>query len=199
MTYIILISLGLGIISGYTILPPVIITNIDKISTFALCFFILSVGIDIGSNKGIFKDLKKHGFKILLIPLSTVLGSLLGGLICSFIFKMHINVGLSIVSGFGWYSLSGIMLSKLAGVEIGAISFLSNVFRELIAVLAIPLIAKKLNKSSCISIAGATAMDSTLPLISQATDEETVLISFISGAVLTILVPILVPLLFNIR
>lgn len=199
MTYIILISLGLGIISGYTILPQVVITNIDKISTFALCFFIFSVGIDIGSNKGIFKDLKKHGFKILLIPLSTIIGTLLGGLICSLIFKMRINIGFSIVSGFGWYSLSGIMLSKLAGVEIGAISFLSNVFRELLAVLAIPLIAKKLNKASCISIAGATSMDSTLPLISQSTDEETVLISFISGAVLTILVPILVPLLFNIK
>lgn len=197
MTYIILISLVLGIISGYSILPHIFITNIDKISTFALCFFILSVGIDIGRNKEIFIDLKKQGFKILLIPFSTVIGTLIGGVICSFIFNMSLSLGLSISSGFGWYSLSGILLAKLIGPEIGAISFLSNVFRELIAVLTISLIAKKLNYFSSISVAGATAMDSTLPIISEATNEKTVLISFISGAVLTILVPILVPLLLR--
>lgn len=197
MTYVIIIALVLGIISGYTILPSVVISHLDKISTWALCFFIFSIGIDIGRNKEIFKDLKKQGLRMLLVPFSTILGSFAGGILCSLIFKMTIGTSLSIVAGFGWYSLSGILLSKLGNVEVGTISFLSNVFRELIAVLTIPVIAAKLNKYSAISVAGATAMDSTLPIILEATDEETVLISFISGAILTLLVPTLIPILYN--
>lgn len=199
MTYVILIALVSGILSGYFILPPVIVSNLDSISTFALAFFIFSVGIDVGTNKKVFSDLKKKGAKILLIPLSVIAGSLLGGAVCSFIFKMPINAGMAITSGFGWYSLSGILLSKIASVEIGTISFLSNVFREIISVVTIGIIAKKLNYSSAVAVAGATAMDSTLPIVAESTNEQTIIISFISGAVLTALVPMIIPIIYGIK
>lgn len=199
MTKIILAALFSGIFSGYFILPHSIISNLDSISTFALGFFILSVGIDVGSNKKVFKDLKNMGLRILIVPFTVIVGSLVGGFICSILFKIPANVGMSIVSGFGWYSLSGIILSKLCSVEIGTIAFLSNVFRELISVISIPFIAKHLNFSSAVSVAGATSMDSTLPVVAEATDEQTVVISFISGAILTALVPILVPLIYGLK
>ena len=199
MMYIILASLVCGILSGYFILPAGIISNLDKIASFALNLLILSVGIDLGRNKEVFYSIKETGFKILLIPVSIIVGSLFGGFVAALIYRMPINLGLAISSGFGWYSLSGVILSNISGPEAGTIAFLTNVFRELIAVLTIPFLAKNFNYLTAISPAGATSMDTTLPLISKATDSKTVLVSFINGAILSSLVPILVPLLFSIK
>jgi uncharacterized membrane protein YbjE (DUF340 family) len=197
--YIILASLVCGILSGYFILPSGIISNLDKIASFALNLLILSVGIDLGTNKEVFYSIRETGFKILLIPASIIFGSLFGGAIATLIYGMPMNLGLAISSGFGWYSLSGVILSNISSPEAGTIAFLTNVFRELIAVLTIPLLAKKLNHLTAISPAGATSMDTTLPLISEVTDSNTVVVSFINGAILSSLVPILVPLLYNLK
>ncbi|MDK2799492.1 MAG: hypothetical protein PWP27_867 [Clostridiales bacterium] len=199
MTYIILGALTCGILSGYFFLPESIISNIGTMTSFALNLLILSVGIDLGYNKEVFYDLRKAGFKILLVPLAIVLGSTIGGIIAGFIYKMPLNVSLGIASGFGWYSLSGVLLSELSNVKIGTVAFLTNVFREIIALIMIPILAQKLNHFTAIAPAGATSMDSTLPVIAEATDQETVVISFINGAVLSALVPILVPLFYSIK
>jgi uncharacterized membrane protein YbjE (DUF340 family) len=194
-----LISLALGILSGYFILPEGIVGNLDKIASFALNLLILSVGIDLGFNKKAFENIKEKGLKILLIPLSILTGTLLGGFLCGLIYKMPLNLSLSIASGLGWYSLSGVILAKICSPEAGAIAFLSNVVRELIAIITIPVLAKKLSFITSIAPAGAASMDSTLPLIAEETDDDTVIISFINGAILSALVPILVPLFYNIK
>ena len=199
MTYLIIASLVIGMLSGYFILPGSIISNLDKISSFGLTLLILSVGIDLGYNKEVFYEIKEKGFKVLLVPFSIIAGSMIGGLVSLLILKMHVNLGLAISAGFGWYSLSGIILSNIAGPEAGTIAFLTNVFREIIAVLTIPIIAKKLNHLTSIAPAGATSMDTTLPLISETTDRETAVIAFISGAVLTAIVPFLVPMLYGLK
>lgn len=199
MTYTILIALIAGILSGKFILSREMVSNLDSISSFALNLLILSVGIDLGSNREIFYNLKKMGLRVLLIPLSIIAGSLIGGVISGLIYNMPLNLGLAISSGFGWYSLSGVMLKNIAGPKAATIAFLTNVFRELIAVITIPIIADKLNHLSAIAPAGATSMDSTLPIVSEATDKETAVISFINGALLSALVPVLVPLIYSLN
>lgn len=192
MTWIILASLFVGILSGYFFLPENIIDNLDILASFALNLLILSVGIDIGYNKEIFTELGKMGIKILLIPVSIILGSWIGGSLCSFIFQTPLPVSLSIASGFGWYSLSGVLISDLGNIEAGTIAFLTNVFREVIAIITIPFLAKYLNFFTVIAPAGATSMDSTLPLIAESTNQEISVIAFINGAILSALVPIFV-------
>lgn len=197
MVYIILISLTLGIAFG-NFISPEMFKDIDKISTIALNLLIFSVGIDIGLNKEVLRKIKKKGVKILLVPLAVVFGSLFGGIMVGLIFKLKINLALAISSGFGWYSLSAVILTNLAGAEAGTVAFLSNVFRELLAVLSIGFIASKINYITAIAPSGATAMDTTLPVISKFTDEETVVIAFLTGTILTFLVPFLVPFFYNI-
>lgn len=198
MTYIIIISIISGAITGYFFLPESISLHLDTISSTSLYVLIFLVGIDVASNKSLIKDLKKLGFKILLIPTSIIFGSLIGGYFTSLILKLPINTGLAIASGFGWYSLSGVLLTNLCNAEIGTIAFLTNVFRELIAVITIPILATKLNFFTAIAPAGATSMDTTLPLISNSTNSEIAVISFINGAILSTLVPILVTFFFTI-
>jgi uncharacterized membrane protein YbjE (DUF340 family) len=197
--YMIIGALVVGIFSGYFILPNGIIENLDMIASIALNLLILSVGIDLGNNREVFGNIKKTGVRILLIPASIMAGSFTGGIISGLIYGYSLNASLAISSGFGWYSLSGVILSKIAGPEIGTIAFLTNVVKEFLAVVTIPLIAKKLNHLTAIAPAGATSMDTTLPLISEATDSDTVVVSFINGALLSSLVPVLVPLLYGLK
>lgn len=197
MTYIIIISVLVGIGCGYFVLPQEIISGMGQVTSISLFVLIFLVGIDIGGNKKLIEDLKRMGLKVLLIPFGGVLGSLLGGLVIGTIFSMPINEGLSIGSGFGWYSLSGVMLKEMGGETLGAIAFLSNVFRELLTVMLIPILAKKLNGYTAIAPAGATSMDTTLPLISKATNSEIAVVAFINGVILSSLVPILVPFFYN--
>lgn len=197
MTLSIILSIISGILAGYFFVPESVLPYMDTITGIALNLLIFFVGIDLGLNKHIFKDLKKHGILLLLIPISIIVGSLTGGLISGLIFKIPSNISLSISSGFGWYSLSGVILTKLHNAEIGTIAFLTNVFRELITVMSIPMIAKYLNDYTTIAPAGATSMDTTLPIISRYTKPEIVVISFFNGAVLSTLVPILVPFFYS--
>lgn len=197
MTIIILIAVIGGILSGYFVIPQNISSSMEMVSTIALNLLILSVGIDVGSNKELIKDLKKAGFKILLIPLSIILGSFIGGIITSLIYNIPIKSGLSIASGFGWYSLSGVMLTNLDSANIGTIAFLTNIFRELIAIVLIPIIAVKLNHYTTIAPAGATSMDTTLPLISEVTSPDIAVISFLNGVILSSLVPIFISFFYT--
>lgn len=91
----------------------------------------LSVGISVGANKGVFQKLREHHVKILLIPIGVILGSIFGGVVCSLFLGESLRDSLMIVSGLGWYSLSGVLVTELAGAKIGTIAFLCNLLREI--------------------------------------------------------------------
>lgn len=154
---------------------------------------LFSVGVDIGSNKDIFKNLKNVGFKLLIVPAATVLGSLFGGILCSILFKMNLFGSLAVASGFTWYTLSAIIITPVSA-ELGTIAFLTNVFREIIAFISIPFIAKHIGYLETIAVGGAISMDTGLPIITRNTSQEVVIISFISGIIISLMVPILVPI-----
>ena len=96
-----------------------------------------------------------------------------------------------------FYSVSAVILRGLGGAQLGTVAFMTNVLRELMAFLMIPFVARHFGRYAAVAPSGATAMDTTLPVIARATDDETALIAVISGVVLTALVPVLVPLLYN--
>ncbi len=198
MTIIVLVSVSLGILFGMFFSGSYIVHNLDFLSQVTLAILLLSVGLDIGSNKSTLSNIKDKIYSILIVTLSVVFGSLFGGVTTALIFNMQLNEGLAISAGFGWYSLSGVILTNIGNAELGSIAFLSNIFRELITFLIVPLVAIKLNYLSAIGPAGATAMDTTLPVISNNTDSNTTIVAFVSGVLLTALVPILVPLLYTI-
>ena len=192
MSISILVVLVLGIGAGY-ILPENISGFIDSASSYMLLVLLFSVGIDMGLNKEVFTRIKELGFKILLIPFGVVVGSLCGGAITSFLVNLPVKDSLAISAGLGWYSLSGIMITEAGNPVAGTIAFLSNVFREMLTFVVVPFIASHLNYYCAIAPAGATAMDTTLGIISRNTDATVAVLSFVSGVICTLLVPVLVP------
>jgi uncharacterized membrane protein YbjE (DUF340 family) len=132
-----------------------------------------------------------------LVPAATVAGSLLGGLAVAALFGISAGKGLALAAGFGWYSLSGVLIADLGDPLLGSAAFLANMLREALALLLIPILGASKRPYSAIGVGGATAMDVTLPLIEQCAGPAAVPISFASGALLSLLVPFLVPLFYG--
>ena len=192
MSLAILVVLVLGIGAGF-ILPENISAFIDSASSYMLLILLFSVGIDMGLNKEVFTRIQELGFKILLIPFGVVVGSLCGGFLTAFLTQMPVKDSLAISAGLGWYSLSGIMITEAGNPVAGTIAFLSNVFREMLTFIVVPFIASHMNYYCAIAPAGATAMDTTLGIISRNTNVTIAVLSFVSGVICTLLVPVLVP------
>ena len=192
MSIAILVVLVLGIGAGY-VLPENISGLIDSASSYMLLILLISEGIDMGLNKEVFARIKELGFKILLIPFGVVVGSLCGGFLTALLTNLPVKDGLAISAGLGWYSLSGILITEAGNPVAGTISFLANVFREMLTFIVVPFIAGHLNYYCAIAPAGAPAMDTTLGIISRNTNATVAVLSFVSGVVCTLVVPVLVP------
>ena len=192
MSLAILVVLEMCIGEGF-ILPENISAFIDSASSYMLLILLFSVGIDMGLNKEVFTRIKELGFKILLIPFGVVVGSLCGGFLTAFLTQMPVKDSLAISAGLGWYSLSGIMITEAGNPVAGTIAFLSKVFREMLTFIVVPFIASHMNYYCAIAPAGATAMDTTLGIISRNTNGTIAVLSFVSGVICTLLVPVLVP------
>lgn len=181
------IGIGVGTLSGFVV-PPQLITVILMILVFL-------VGVDIGCEENILSKIKINMKRILSQTLLTIGGTFLFALVASFFLPFSIKETIGASAGFGWYSLSGIMISQLYSPLLGTVSFLSNVFRELLSILFLPFLAK-INQRAAISTAGATAMDVLLGLISKSTSRKNTLIAFGQGVILSLLVPLMISFIF---
>lgn len=197
MSLKIFLAVILGSFTGYFILPDAFASSIGTIIDIGLMVLLFFVGIDIGKQKDVFDKIKKMGAKILLVPAAVITGSIVGSIIAGVILKMPLNEAGAIGSGLGWYSLSSTILLSEGLVELSALAFLANVFREVIALISIPILAKKVGKLESLSTAGATAMDTSLPVISAATDPQTTIIAFVTGVICTTAVPIILPIVLK--
>lgn len=189
------VILGTGV--GYFFLPPNLSSSIGIIIDIGLIVLLFFVGIDIGKQKDVFTKIKKMGLKILLVPFAVIVGSIVGSIIAGILLKMPVNEAGAVGAGLGWYTLSSTMLLADGYIELSALAFLANVFREIIALISIPLIAKYIGKLEALSTAGATAMDTSLPVISAFTDPQTTIIAFITGVICTTSVPIILPIILK--
>ncbi len=153
------------------------------------------VGVLLGADRKAFAALRRAGPRFLLVPPAIALGSLLGGLAMAPFSGLPLGQSLAVAGGFGWYSLSGVLLVGMGFGQAGAVAVLANVLRELIALAAIPLIARRLHPLQVLAPAGATASDVTLPDIIASLGTEVGMLAVASGGLLSAAVPFVVPLL----
>ena len=195
---IIILFFTAGLLAGINDLSPEILKEHDA-SVYALYLLMFLVGIGIGADRNIWPMLKNMNLKILLLPLSVITGTLAGSGICSLFLKdLNLADTLAIGSGFGYYSLSSIIISQVRNETLGVIALLSNISREIFTLIAAPLLVKYFGKLAPIASGGATSMDTTLPIISRYSGREYAILSVFSGVVLTILVPFLIAFIYNV-
>jgi uncharacterized membrane protein YbjE (DUF340 family) len=192
-TSIIIVSFFIaGIAVGYLDIIPMEIFN-NKLSFYVLCTLMFCVGFSIGSDSKTLKSFKRINPVFYLLPLSTIIGTLGGCALISFMLpERTIAEIMAVGSGFGYYSLSSIFITEYKGAELGTIALLSNIIREIIALLFAPFFVKYFGKLAPIAVGGATTMDTTLPVILKFSGKEFLVVSLFSGFVLDLSVPFLV-------
>jgi len=196
-TLIILLFFLAGLMAGIFSLLPEAFSG-EKMTLYVLYLLLFLVGVGVGANRHTLKLLRSVNLRIFLIPLSVIIGTLLGTLIYSAFDKtLTLRECWAVGSGFGYYSLSSVLITEIAGESLGVIALLSNIIREILTLLLAPLLTRLFGRFAPISSGGATSMDTTLPVITRSVGTEYAAISVFSGLVLTLLVPFLVPLILQ--
>ena len=124
-----------------------------------------------------------------------IVGTFLGGVAAWTMLDMSFRDVMAVAAGFGYYSLSSMLINQLADVSLGSMALISNMVRELVTLLFAPLVARVFGGLGPLSAAGA-ASDTCLPAIIRTSGERNTILGIFSGMVLTIAVPIFVTSIF---
>lgn len=167
-----------------SLLPP---HNTTTVLLMALLFL---VGVSLKGSGVTLKEamLNKRGLQISAV---FIVITLLSGVVFALLFEeVSITKGLALASGFGWYSLSGTVMTDAYGAVWGSVALLNDLSREIIALIFIPWVMRY-SQSAAIGLGGVTSLDFTLPTLTQAGGTKIVptVISF--GFITNVISPIL--------
>lgn len=189
----------LGTLCGVSHLIPIDIVMDSRISFYALCALMFSVGLSVGNDPQTLKNFRSLNPRLVFLPIMTILGTLAGSAVVSLILTHRsLTDCLAVGSGFGYYSLSSIFITEYKGAELGTIALLANISREILTLLAAPLLVRWFGNLAPISAGGATTMDTTLPIITRTAGQQFVVVSIFHGFVVDFSVPFLVTLFCSI-
>lgn len=181
----------IGLLGGIEKMVPAWLLN-GEVSFVALCGLLLFVGLGIGLNPEMKKEVRSLSPRMALLPVVTIIGSWLGALLIWTVLHRTLSDCMAINSGFAYYSLSSIFITEYRGAELGTIALLANIIREMLTLLGAPLMARWFGPLAPISAGGATTMDTTLPILSQTVGQRYVALSIYHGFVVDFTVPFLV-------
>ncbi|WP_341501929.1 lysine exporter LysO family protein [Gallaecimonas sp. GXIMD4217] len=162
-------------------------------SEYALALLLLLIGIQLRAAGMSLRQLLLNRLG-LAIAGAVLLSSLAVGALLSPWLGLTPWQGMGVMSGFGWYSLSGILVSDALGAQWGAMVFFTDLARELVALALIPVLMHR-SRPLAIGYAGATAMDFSLPALQKSGGVDCVPIAVVSGFALSLATPVLMALL----
>jgi uncharacterized membrane protein YbjE (DUF340 family) len=180
-----------GLLCGLVGFIPESIFN-PNVSFYVLSALMLSVGLSIGQQPETVRKFRSIHSRVLLLPAVVIGGTWLGALAVSLFFGHKTTEFLAMGSGFGYYSLSSIIITEYKGIELGTIALLSNIVREVLTLLLAPFMVRYFGRLAPIAVGGATTMDTTFPVIVNTSGNEFAIIAIYSGFILDFSVPFLV-------
>ena len=165
----------------------------DNLSFLTLCALLFCVGMTVGNNTTLLKSFKRLDPRLMLLPLMTIVGTLAATAVAALgLPHRSLSDCLAVGSGFGYYSLSSILITQYRGPDLGTVALLANIIREVITLLGAPLMVRWFGPLAPISSGGATTMDTTLPIITRTSGEDFVILSLFHGFLVDFSVPFLV-------
>ena len=191
-----------GMLLGYFVLPQLISPErFEEVSStllvIGLCIMLGSVGFSMGLDGSIVRVMRGAGLGVVLVPIFSVIGSLLAGVVYALLSPVTLREGLAISAGFGWYTLAPSVISGAGHAVAGAVSFLHNVLRETLGIILLPLAASKIGCIEAVTLPGTCAMDVCLPIVERSCSAETLPYSFTTGMAACLFSALLVPLIMG--
>lgn len=150
-----------------------------------LYILLFIIGVDIINAP---MNMKVLNPRLLFMPVTVMIGSSVGGVVLAYFLDMDWRYGLVFSGGFGWFSLSGVMVTAKLGEYYGAIALLTDLFRELLSIIILFFWGMRYPDAT-IAVAGATAMDTTLPIIKKACGNAYIAQALYIGVMLSLIVP----------
>lgn len=182
-------GVALGLLLG-PVLGETLFTMADWLAEWVLYVLLVLIGCQLRNSGMPLKQILLNRLG-LAIAVTLALSSLLAGLAAAPLLSLRWNEGLAMASGFGWYSLSAILIGDQLGPLMGGVAFFNDLTRELLAFILIPLVIHR-HTALAIGYGGATSMDFTLPVIQQHGGVACVPIAVVSGFILSLLSPPLI-------
>ena len=178
-----LVGLALGALTPRAWQAP------EALITCVLVALIALVGVQLRASGVRLRQVFLHRRGLELAAVFTV-STLAGGLLFALISGAHWALGMALASGFGWYSLSSVVLSTTHGPLWSGVAFLNDMGREFFALLFIPLLMRR-TPSAAVGTGGVTTMDFTLPVIQHSGGAEATLLAISFGFQVNLLSPML--------
>ena len=181
--------------------------DVHQAAVYVLYFLMVLIGINLGGNQNIKEFFSQIRLKMLLVPLATVSGTIVFSAIGGFLLSRWTTYDcMAVGCGFAYYSVSSILITQLksaslgvqVATELGTIALLSNIFRELFALIGAPLIRRYFGYLAPISAAGIGSSDITLDAISRCCGMNAVPIAVLHGLLINITMPFFVSFFCNI-
>ncbi|HEV8077816.1 MAG TPA: LysO family transporter [Marinobacter sp.] len=188
-----LLAVLAGLLLGYYLLPT--LPFIDQAATALLMLLLLLIGLQL-RNSGLSLRKLLTNVQGLGIALVLMTSSLLAGVLLIPVLDLPWHQVMALASGFGWYSLSGIIIGDAMGPAWGGVAFMNDVLREIIALAIIPLVIAK-RPALAIGYGGATSMDFTLPIIRSSGGLACVPVAIASGFVVSLFAPVFMGLFLS--
>ena len=191
-----------GMLLGYFVLPRLIEPErFEALSStwlvVGLSIMLGFVGFGMGLSGSITRVMRGAGLGVILVPVFSVLGTLLAGVIYAAVSPMTLREGLAISAGFGWYTMAPSVISGAGHAVAGAVSFLHNVLREALGLIFLPLVASKVGYIEAITLPGTASTDLCLPLVEKCCNPETMAYSFCTGMLMCITCAAFVPIIIG--
>ena len=195
---IVFVFFAVGVALGYADAVPTWLLDPD-LPMIILSVMVVLVSLGLGAGDNLHYMLRTFNWRMLLLPLCTIVGTLLFSALGVLVLRgFSLTDCLAVGSGFGYYSLSSIFITEYKGAELGTIALLANISREILTLLAAPLLVRWFGNLAPISAGGATTMDTTLPIITRTAGQQFVVVSIFHGFVADFSVPFLVTLFCSI-
>ncbi len=188
----VLLGLGVGLLLPDDWLPP------EAAGHYALMLLLMLIGIQLRSSGITLRRvlINKRGVETSVV---FMLSCLVAGVLFSLLMPgVSLSQGLALSSGYGWYSLSGIVMNGAYGPVWGSIALVNDLAREFFALVFIPLLMAR-HPSSAVGIGGATSLDFTLPVIQSSGGVEVVPLAISFGFIVNVVSPILMVLFSSAR
>lgn len=182
-----------GVVLGLLLGPSIgeaLFASSDRLAEWVLYALLALIGCQLRNSGMPLKQILLNRMG-LAIALTLGASSLLAGLATAPLLSLSWNEGLAMAAGFGWYSLSAILIGDQLGPLMGGVAFFNDLTRELLAFILIPLVIHR-HTALAIGYGGATSMDFTLPVIQQHGGVACVPVAVVSGFILSLLSPPLI-------
>ena len=167
-------------------------------ATPVLYLLMFLVGVGAGADPTAVTMMRRHGLRLVMLPLAVVTGTFIGTLAVALLWPaLPVREALAVGAGYGYYSLSSLVIRELSGGDWAAVALLSHIAREILTLLAAPLLVRLAGPAAPAAAGGATSMDTTLAATVQSSGRAWAVPALFSGVVLTVLVPFMVTLILT--